>query len=393
MIELITRRNKLMADLDSIIKAANTEKRDMSPEEQSSFDKMTADVDALDAQIERQKKYATLTERSTASVNVPVAESGTVTPGNEHRAAFVQYLRTGEARALTVGTDANGGYLAPKELSSHLIKNVVEKSPVRSMATVITTSGRSIQFVKRTGTPTGAWVAEGGAAGSTQSAYGVMEIPLHMARVYTDVSMELVNDTAFDIEQQIVSDLAEEFARLEGNALVVGNGSGKPSGFAGSASGITASISGSSGDFDADDLVDLLYGLKATYLQNATWAFSKTVLKKVRKMKANGEYIWSPGGLGNVNNITQGLAPTLLDRPYLVVPDMPATGDADALSIAVGDFKAGYRVVTNPGGGLQILRDNFTQAANGLVRFHAFYRVGGAVVLPEAIALMQESAS
>jgi HK97 family phage major capsid protein len=137
----------------------------------------------------------------------------------------------------------------------------------------------------------------------------------------------------------------------------------------------------------------LLYGLKEAYQRNATWLFSKATLKKIRKMKSNNEYIWSPGGLGNVNNVTQGLAPTLLDRPYVVCADMPNTGTGGNLSVAVGDFKAGYTIGQNAGAGVAVLRDQFTQAGNGLVRFHGFYRVGGSVVMPEAIAILKESVS
>ena len=390
MKELIERRGKLLSDLQTIMTACNTEKRDMTVEEQASFDKITVDVDALDAHIERAKKFETLNERSAHPINTPVHETQTAAPRTEDRAAFERYLRTGEARALTVGTDANGGYLAPKALSTDLLKLVTEKSPIRDLATVVTTSGRSVQFAKKTAGPTGAWVAEGSAASSSQTTYGMTEIPLYVARCYSDVSMELVNDSAFDIEAQIVSDLAEEFARLEGAGFITGDGSGKPTGI--TASGVlTATNSGTAGDFDADDLIDLLYGLKNVYVQNSTWVFNKTVLKKVRKMKANSEYIWSPGGLGNVNNITQGLGATLLDRPYVVCPDMPNTGTSANASVVVGDFKSGYRVVTNPGAGLIVLRDNFTQAASGLVRFHGFYRVGGAVVMPEAFGKLVES--
>jgi HK97 family phage major capsid protein len=63
------------------------------------------------------------------------------------------------------------------------------------------------------------------------------------------------------------------------------------------------------------------------------------------------------------------------------MPDMPDEG-AGAYPISVGDFASGYRIYDRIG--VNILRDPFTRATSGLVRFHARRRVGGDVVKAEA---------
>jgi HK97 family phage major capsid protein len=73
--------------------------------------------------------------------------------------------------------------------------------------------------------------------------------------------------------------------------------------------------------------------------------------------------------------ITAGAPVTLLGRPIVEMVDMPDVA-ADAYPIMFGDL-SGYRIVDRIG--LSVLRDPYSQATNGLVRFHIRKRVGGDV--------------
>ena len=64
------------------------------------------------------------------------------------------------------------------------------------------------------------------------------------------------------------------------------------------------------------------------------------------------------------------------------ITDMPDEG-ADTFPIAFGDFRRAYLIVDRIN--LSILRDPFTQGTSGTIRFIARRRVGGQVVLAEAI--------
>jgi HK97 family phage major capsid protein len=79
---------------------------------------------------------------------------------------------------------------------------------------------------------------------------------------------------------------------------------------------------------------------------------------------------------------------TLLGFNVVEAEDMPAIG-TDSLSIAFGDFNAGYQIVDRQG--IRILRDSFT--AKPYVKFYTTKRVGGDVVNFEAIKLMKFSAT
>ena len=62
---------------------------------------------------------------------------------------------------------------------------------------------------------------------------------------------------------------------------------------------------------------------------------------------------------------------------------MPDIGDGTK-PIIFGDFRRGYLIVDRTQ--LSIMRDPFTQATSGNVRYIARRRVGGQVILPEALA-------
>jgi HK97 family phage major capsid protein len=103
--------------------------------------------------------------------------------------------------------------------------------------------------------------------------------------------------------------------------------------------------------------------------QNGVWLMNRTTLGTLRKLKdADGRFIM-------LDPITAGAPVTLLGRPIVEATDMPDIAAA-ASPIMFGDM-SGYRIIDRVG--LSVLRDPFTQATKGLVRFHARKRVGGDV--------------
>ncbi|MFP5433501.1 MAG: phage major capsid protein, partial [Alphaproteobacteria bacterium] len=123
-------------------------------------------------------------------------------------------------------------------------------------------------------------------------------------------------------------------------------------------------------------LLSLKYGLKTAYARNATWLMNRTTLGAVRRLKDNDKnYIWMPG-------IAQGRPNTIDGDPYVEVPDMPNEG-AGTTPVAYGDFKRAYTLVDRIA--MEMLRDPYTQATSGNVRFIFRRRLGGQVVMAEAI--------
>ncbi len=317
--------------------------------------------------------------------------------------AYFDYLRFGtrdepspgagaldreEMKALTVGADPTAGYLAPVEFAREVIKAEVEFSPLREVARVRPTSRRALQVPKRTGTFGAVWTAESGTRSETTGlTYGLEEFPTHEMYALVDVSEQMMEDSEFNLEEELQQEFSEQFAVTEGTAFVSGDGTGKPEGLL-QHGDVTETNSGSAGSIadangQADGLIDLYHGLKTAYALRGTWLLNRATLGEVRKLKdAQNNYIWQPGVAGGIPN-------SILGQPYVEVPDMPDVA-AGAFPIVFGDLRRAYTIVDRIN--LSVLRDPFTQATSGNIRFIARRRVGGQIVLAEAIRKLKVAA-
>jgi HK97 family phage major capsid protein len=294
-------------------------------------------------------------------------------------------LTDAEKKALTVSNDSTGGYLAPPEYVRELIKTVTEISPIRSIARVRSTGQRSIQVPKRTGTFAAQWVAESGTRSETTGyQVGLEEIPAHEYYALVDISEQDLEDSVFDLEAEMQSEFSTQFAKAEGAAFVSGNAVGKPEGFM-TNSDVSEVVSGNGTALLADGLLTLVHSIKSEYASNATFVLNRSTLSAIRKLKDTaGQYVFQAG-----MSLVSGVPNTILGYPYVEATDMPSVG-ANAFPVAFGDFSKAYMVVDRVA--LAVLRDPFTQATTGNVRYIARRRVGGQVVLPEAIVKQKVSA-
>jgi HK97 family phage major capsid protein len=296
--------------------------------------------------------------------------------------AFLGFVRRGseslqadEVRALRVSTEEAGGYLAPEQFVAEIIRNLVEVSPIRQAARVGQATAGTVVIPKRTGRMTAQWVGETEDRPATEPAYGQARIEMQEAACYVDVSNWLLEDAAVDLAAELSFDFAEEFGRLEGQAFVNGTGVKQPLGIMGDPS-VPAVANGHATNLNPDSLIRLMYDLPAYYRNRGAWLLNSTSIAGVRLFKdASGKYLWQ-------ESLAEGQPPTLLGRPVVEAVDMPDI-EAAAAPIAYGDFSTAYRIYDRVN--LAVLRDPYTMATKGLVRFHARRRVGAAVVQPEAI--------
>jgi HK97 family phage major capsid protein len=279
-------------------------------------------------------------------------------------------LSDAEKKALTVSNDSTGGYLAPPEYVRELIKDITEISPIRGIARVRSTGARSIQVPKRTGTFSAQWVAESGTRSETTGyQVGLEEIPAHEYYALVDISEQDLEDSVFDLEAEMQSEFSTQFAKAEGAAFVSGNAVGKPEGFM-TNSDVSAVNSGNGTALLADGLLSLVHSIKSDYANNATFVFNRSTLSEIRKLKDTaGQYVFQAG-----MSLVQGVPNTILGYPYVEATDMPNVG-ANAFPVAFGDFSRAYMIVDRIA--LAVLRDPFTQATTGNVRYIARRRVGG----------------
>jgi HK97 family phage major capsid protein len=318
--------------------------------------------------------------------------------------AFVEsYLRKGieggiELKSMSGATGGDGGYAVPREIDETIDATLKAISPIRAIANVVKVGTSGYRKLVTTGGVASGWVAETDARAETATPT-FREVAPSMGELYANpaASQAMLDDAAFDVEGWLANEIATEFARAEGQAFVAGNGTNKPKGFltytttnendAVRAFGSIQYIaSGAAGGFAAtnpqDKLVDLVQALRAPYRQGAAFVMNSATLSIIRKFKtADGAFLWQPG-------LSEGRADTLLGYPVIESEDMPDIA-ANALSIAFGNFKAGYLIAERAE--TAILRDPFTHKP--FVHFYAVKRIGGGVANSEAIKLMKFSAS
>ena len=314
------------------------------------------------------------------------------------RSAFTErYLRKGidagfAMKALTTLAGPEGGYAVPQEIDAKIDALLRDISPIRSLANVVATGTSGYRKLVSTGGMASGWVAE--TAGRAETATpDFAEIAPPMGELYANpaASQAMLDDAMFDVEDWLAGEIAREFAAAEGAAFVAGSGVDRPRGFltyptaaqsdATRAFGTIEHLAtGVDGDFasGADDLIDLVQSLRAPYRQGAAFVMNAATLGVIRKLKtADGAFVFQP-------SLAEGRPDTLLGYRIVEAEDMPDIA-SDSLSIAFGNFEAGYIVADR--GETAILRDPFTNKP--FVHFYATKRVGGAVTNSEAIKLLK----
>jgi len=360
------------------------------------LDELKDSVDGRLKQIETKSvDAAKLTDRLDkleAKLNRPANDNQHADNDNQkiERKSFTTFLRSGreamgaeEVKSLIVGDDPRGGYLAPPQISTELITLLTQFSPVRAAARVGQTASPSVILPVRTGITNALWEGEIEAEEESEPAFGQVEIPIFGMKTYTDISVQLLEDSAQNLEAVLSEALAEDFGKKEGTGFVNGTGIKQPRGIMVHPDVAYVANENATG-LMANGLIDLFHALPPAYRNSGVWMMNSGTIGNVRKLvNSVGAPLW-------VDSLAVGNPPTILGRPVIEAIDMPDVA-TNSFPIVFGDFNQAYRIYDRVG--LTILRDPFTQATNGLVRFHARRRVGGDVVKPEAIRKLKISVS
>jgi HK97 family phage major capsid protein len=322
----------------------------------------------------------------------------------ERKAAFDRYVRKGDAggldsfeiKAMSEGSNADGGYTVPLEIERTIDRVLAKASPIRAIATVRQIGGGVYRKPIATAGAASGWVGETDAVSQTNApTLAAIDFPAMELYAMPAATQALLDDAQVDIEQWLADEVQIVFAEQEGAAFVTGDGSNKPTGFLHYTAVADASwswgnlgyiASGAAGAFastdPADPLLDLAYAPKQAYRANGRWVMNRKTESAIRKFKdSSGAYIWQPGEAA-------GQPASIFGYPVTEVEDMPDIA-ANSYSVAFGDFARGYLVVDRIG--VRVLRDPFS--AKPYVLFYTTKRVGGGVQNFEAIKLMKFAAS
>ncbi len=303
---------------------------------------------------------------------------------DEARAALADYLRTGndrEVKALTIEAPSTGGVVAPPQVSTSIIQKITEFSPVRQLASSIGLSAPLIQIPRLVDDVEVGEVTETSTRPESETSFEQIDLKPHEMSVIVPVSKTLIEDAAIDVVSFLSGHIARRFGQKEAAWFVTGNGTTQAEGVLTSTE--VATFTSTNTAIKADDLIDTFYAIKSVYSGRGSWLMNRATMAAVRKLKdTTGQYLWQPALAVNV-------PPTLLGRPVYEAPDMPAPV-AGSTPIAFGDFASGYLIADRIA--LEIARDDLTAWSTGLVKILARRRVGGRVVLGEALTKLKLAA-
>ena len=356
----------------------------------------------VSAKFQKQDDRMNKLDRKTL-MNARPALANAATEEAPHQKAFAAYLRSGdddglrglelEGKALNTAIAADGGYLVDPQTSDAIQSSLSSTASIRAIASVVNVDATSYDVLVDHSEMGAGWATEAGAVAETDTPQiERISIPLHELSALPKASQRLLDDSAFDIEGWLAGRIADKFARSEADAFINGDGVDKPTGLLtyptvddqtwswGNLGYVLSETAG--GITRADPIVDLVYALGAEYRANATFVMNSRTAGHIRKLKDNdGRFVWLDG-------IAEGEPARLMGYRVMICEDMPDIAD-NSLSIAFGDFAAGYTVAERPD--LRVLRDPFS--AKPHVLFYATKRVGGAVSDFAAIKLMRFAAS
>jgi HK97 family phage major capsid protein len=313
----------------------------------------------------------------------------------EYIAAFKAHMRKGEVQAaMSKGTDADGGYLAPVEWDRTITGKLKQVSPIRAHARVITTTVAGFKRLYTDRAVGSGWVGETAARPATSTPQiGSLDFPLGEIYANPAISQQLLDDAAVDLEAWLGDEVDTEFARQEGIAFLSGNGVNKPHGILTYVEGaanaarhpwgaIPVINSGAAATLTSDAFLDLFYSLPGEFRANAKLFTARGSQSAMRKLKdGQNNYLWQP-------SFAQGQPATLAGEQIVDIPDMPAVA-AGNIAALYGDMAATYLVIDRVG--IRVLRDPFTNKP--FVHFYTTKRVGGGVDNPETMRALKIAAN
>ena len=338
---------------------------------EAQHDKAIATYDALAAKVERQERLeeierkqsdaAEAEERAKREAKRPGATPGKADQGGDmdYGTAFRDYLRCQgqvgamspearavleqgyaqiEQRAQTTTTTA-GGYTVPAEMANFIVTSMAAYGPMYDPGItmeMVTSGGNQITIPTVNDTASvsvkhteGTTLTDDGGSDVTFGQKTLDAYPFNTE--WLRVSKELVDDSAFNIEQFLGGLLGERLGRRANTELTTGDGSGDPNGIVtASAAGKTAA---STTAITMDELIDLIHSVDPAYRASprVRFMFNDTTFAAIRKLKdGDGQYLWQP-------NNQQGAAPLFMGYAYSVNQAMvnPATGTKPVI---FGDF-------------------------------------------------------
>ena len=407
--KLLEERANVWNEMTSIMDTVERDGRELSAEERQTWDRLEARLTELTGDIERVQKATELESRFKTLDDDPHLR-GASNPKNiddEARVtrAFGNFLRYGlseisvedrsimqsrfERRAQAEGTTTAGGYLVPQGYWKRISEVLKAYGGILGISNVIQTStGNPLPWPNNDDTSN-----IGGILGENTQ---VTELDLTVGQrilnawTYTSnlvlVSLELLQDSAFDLDEWIPKKLGMRIGRAVANHLVNGTGTGQPTGIITTVVAGTTGATGETTSIIYDDIVNLVHSVDPAYRNggNCRFVMADSSLAVIRKLKdAYGHPLWQP-------TVSDKDPDLLLGYPLTIDQSVPVMA-ANAKSVLFGDFEAGMVVRQSLDMNMMRLTERYADYLQ--VGFFGFMRLDARPDDPNAIKAFANSAT
>lgn len=319
------------------------------PEHQAEYDRLAAEITDLDGAIAREEQVLNLAAAERSNLDRRAAAEGASTEESVavHGRALRNYIRGGmgalslEERAavhntMSTGVSTEGGATVPAGFIARLLEALKAFGGIREVATILRTAGGNAMTMPTSDATSelGEQVAENAPVTAADPTFGVKSLGAYTySSKSVAVPMELLQDTALDLEGFIIRLLATRIARITSQRFTTGTGVGQPEGI------VTASTLGRQGangqttTVTYDDLLRLIHSVDPAYRSSAAcrFMFHDLTLLAIKLLKdSDGRPLWLPGAALKEPDTIAGYG-------YVICQDMP-TMAANAKSILFGDL-------------------------------------------------------
>jgi len=287
-------------------------------------------------------------------------------------------------KAMSVGSDPDGGFLCPVDMSGRMVQRKFETSPMRPEATVVTTTKKAMTVLLDDTDITVVTAGEYDAATETTTPkFGELEIETHEIRAYTRISLQALEDSDVNLETLLSTKVGGKMGRKENQLFVTGTGAKEAKGFLSYADWTGSSYTRNallqregeqtiaSGGLTAKDLKKLKTDLLEDYMRNAKFYMNRNVFTDITLLvDSNGQFLLNP------RTLFEGDKLQLLGHKVVYMGDMPDEQVSGAKVVAFGDMRETYTILDRLG--VMMIPDMLTLP--GWKKYFFRYRVGGGVV-------------
>ena len=359
MDKLKRKLENLIFQYDELEEQVKLETRSMTKEEGEKADSILDMIEATKKEIEREERSSKLKETKTETITEvrSNADLEKYSLGEMIQDA-VKSKRTGEKpvrlaeqqkRAISGMSEAvpsDGGFLVDKPLSSTIFEKVYNNGQLASrcfrLPVGANSNGFKIPYIDESSRAAGSrhggvqayWLAEGGTKTGSKPKFGLAEFDLKKLAALVYSTDELMQD-AVALDAYVSRAVSDELAFKLDDAILNGDGAGKPLGILNSGSLVTVAKEAlqTADTIVYENIVKMWSRLHAPSMANSVWIANQDIIPSLTTMSlavgTGGAPVYLPA------NGASGMPyQTLMGRPIIFVEQAQTVGDVGDLVLA-----------------------------------------------------------